>query len=76
MVDLFAMEVGHASGRVRGKGESKPPIQGNVVILQHVVETALGAVLADDAQVSHVLDRGSDEFAQVRVVQDSACGIV
>ena len=63
------MEVGHASCYVLCKGEPEAPVQWDIIVLQHVIQTSLGTVLRDDAEVCSLLDCGSDEPAEVRVVQ-------
>ena len=70
MVKSLGMEVRHPTCTVRDKGEPEPPVQGDVVILQHVIETSLGAVFTDDARIE-VLDCCSDKLAQVWVVKNS-----
>lgn len=73
MVDLLGVQVRHSPGHVLGKGETEPPVEGNVVILQHIVETSLGTVLLDDAEITDVLDGSSDELAQVWVIYFPVC---
>ena len=68
MIYLLGVQVGHPSCYVRGKGESEPPIQGDVIILEHIVETSLGAVLSDDAEIPNVLHSCSNELAQVLMI--------
>ena len=74
MEDLLGVQVGHPTSNIRGKGETKAPVEWNVFILQDIVQTSLGTVLTDDAKVVRVLDCGSNKLAQVRVVQSPACG--
>ena len=71
MDNFPGMQVGHSSCDVSGKGEAEPPVQGDVVILEDVVEASLGAVLVDKVELMNVLHSGSDELAQVWVIQRS-----
>ena len=72
MVDPLGVQVGHAPGYIGGKREAEPPIEGDGVVLKDVVQTPLGAVLADDAEIVRVLHSGSHKLAQVRVIQGPA----
>lgn len=44
------------------------PVDGNVVIQQHIRQAPLGAVLCDDTDIWH-LDRAANELAEVRMIQ-------
>lgn len=64
------MEEGHASSNVSGKGKPEVPVQRDVVVHQHVIQTALGAVLTDDGHVGRgISECDSDELADVGVLQ-------
>lgn len=63
------MKEGHPTSNVLSKCESEVPVKGNTVILQHIIEATLWAVLTDDSHIGkRVLDGGSNELAQVLVV--------
>ena len=47
MENPFRVHVGHCPGNISGKREPKAPVQRDVFVLQHVIETAFWAVLAD-----------------------------
>lgn len=65
------MQVSHSSGNISGKREPESPVEGNVIVLEHIIETTLGTVLTDDSQVSWVLNCCPNEFAEVGMVHCS-----
>lgn len=65
------VEVGHGSRDVRHKGEAERPVERDIIILQHIVETALGTVLSDDGNVGH-FDGSTHKLAKVGMIQFSA----
>lgn len=71
MTHSLRVQVHHALCNVSGKGEPKHPLQWNVIILKHIVETSLGAVLSDDVYLSVVFDGGSEELAEIGMVHHS-----
>lgn len=44
------------------------PVDGNVVIEQHIRQAPFGAVLCDDTDVWH-LDRAANELAEIGMIQ-------
>lgn len=44
------------------------PVDGNVVVEQHIRQAPLGAVLRDDTDVRH-LDGAANELAEIRMIQ-------
>ena len=65
------MQVGHGPSNVSSKGEAKGPVEGDVIILQYIVEAALGAVLSDDGHIGN-FEGSANKLAQVGVIQLSA----
>ena len=63
------MHVCHSSGNISSKGKSKPPVQRNVFVLQHIIETTFGAVLADQGNAICLIEGSSNELAQVWMIQ-------
>ena len=71
--EVVGVEECHASGDIPGKGEPEIPVQRDVVIHQHVIQAALGAVLTDDGHVDRsISDCDSKNLAEVGVLQASA----
>ena len=51
VVHSLLVKVSHPSCYVGGEGEPEAPVEWNVLILEHVIETALWAVLIDDGKI-------------------------
>ena len=66
------MQISHASSDIRGKGESKSPVKGNVIVLKDIIETSLGTVLGNDVDIAWVLDGGTNKLAKIGVVNHPA----
>ena len=69
MYNPLRMQVSHPFSNVRSKGEAEPPIEGDVIIQQDIVQTSLGAVFIDDMKLVLILDSGSNKLAQVWMIQ-------
>ena len=69
MIKLLGMQVSHSSSNVSCKGESKTPVEWNIVILKNIVQTAFGAILSDDSQPHWVFHSCSNKLAEIRVIQ-------
>lgn len=66
------VKVGHGPCNVSRKGEAERPVERDVIVLQHIVKAAFGAVLSDDGHVGH-FEGSTNKLAQVRVIQLPAC---
>ena len=71
MTHSVRVEVGHGPCNVSHKGEAERPVEWDVIVLQYIVETALGAVLGDNGNIGH-FDGGTNKLAKVGVIQLSA----
>ena len=72
MVLTVRVKEGHATSNVFGKREPKVPVERDLFILQHVIQTSFRAILSNDGHVRwNIIQCDSYELAQVRMVQVS-----
>ena len=69
MINFLWVHVGHCPGNISSKWESEAPVEWNVLILQHIIETALGTVFTDQGNVVGLTERGTNKLAQVWMIQ-------
>lgn len=68
MVHSVCVEVRHSPSNVGNKGEPEGPVEWNVIIQEHVIQTALGAVLGNNGHIGH-FEGSTNKLAQVGMVQ-------
>ena len=69
MSDATRMEEGHSSSNVPSKREPEVPVERNVVVEQHVIQTPFRAVFTDNSHIRwRIFHCSPDKLAQVLVL--------